>query len=127
MADMRDHFQQEKIDLLEAHSFLWTLGSDIVGKEEEKRKKEKEKRKKELEKEELEKKFEKAGTVVFHKEYGQGTISKLTEEDVYVAFGSKKRIFPKDDAKKYLTLVSDMKAGLLSAVSFRVQPGCMAI
>lgn len=46
------------------------------------------------------------GAIVFHKDYGKGVISKLTEEKVYVDFACGTRIFsyPHAFEKKYLVL-----------------------
>ena len=94
---MQDHFNDDDIDLLDAHSFLWTISQDVlkIANEE----------KSQARLPEVEKKVE-VGAVVVHKEYGEGTISKLSDENVYVSFSGKLRIFPYPDAfdKEYLRL-----------------------
>ena len=37
-------------------------------------------------------------TIVYHNLYGEGEVIKLTDENVYVTFGEKKRIFPYPEA-----------------------------
>lgn len=92
---MKNYYQTDDVDLLDAHSFLWTLNlkafnnvsdssdsTEVVAKEA---------------------KYEfDAG--VYHKDYGKGTIVKLTTEKVYVDFNGKQRIFPYPEAfeKEYL-------------------------
>lgn len=47
------------------------------------------------------------GAKVMHKEYGTGTISKLSTDKLYVSFNGRKRIFPYPDSfiKGYLTII----------------------
>lgn len=89
---MVDYYGESDIDLLDAHSFLWTTKeetetSDInpvkIGEAAE-------------------------GSLVFHKEYGEGVISKFTEGKVYIQFSGKQRIFPYPEAmeKGYLINLS---------------------
>ena len=96
---MREYYQQEDVDLLDAHSFLWTLNQNVLN----------------ISKNETittesaiakEQRVE-VGAVVIHKEYGEGTIIKITDNKMYVDFDGKKRIFSFPDAfeKKYLNLV----------------------
>ena len=93
---MKDYYQVEDVDLLDAHSFLWTINMDVLGKSGEqvgvvpKKQKEVE-----------------SGTAVMHKDYGKGIILKLTENRVYVDFGGRQRIFlnPECFEKKYLRLL----------------------
>lgn len=90
---MKDYYKVEDIDLLDAHSFLWTLNYDDF---------------------EIDNGIEdttrnlvvKIGAVVFHKDYGEGRITKLAEEKAYVDFDGKERIFPYPEAfeKDYLIL-----------------------
>ena len=93
---MKDHFKQEDIDLLDAHSFLWTINMDVLGKEISEGPEGTPQKEKVVD----------TGVSVFHKDYGEGTISKLTDDKVYVEFEGKQRIFPYPDAfeKEYLTL-----------------------
>lgn len=94
---MAEYFGESDIDLLDAHSFLWTLNLGVL-KEENK--------KNDAEAEHQKEKTVEEGATVFHKDYGDGIISKLTAKNVYVRFGEKHRIFPYPEAfeKEYLTL-----------------------
>ena len=94
---MKDYYKIDDIDLLDAHSFLWTIKSENL----------------EVEKEGADTTNNastdtsaKVGTVVFHKDYGEGQITKITDEKIYVDFNGKKRIFryPEAFEKEYLTL-----------------------
>ena len=93
---MRGYFQDEDIDLLDAHSFLWDIHSQ-----------EKEKKKSGEEKEEHKDPEAAEGCEVFHKDYGDGIIIKLTDEKIYVVFDGRQRIFPNPEAfeRKYLRLL----------------------
>ncbi len=77
---MQEYYQEESIDLLDAHSFLWDL-KERVGQPPI----------------DLDK-------VVFHRLYGDGTTLKETDERIYVDFNGKIRIFTVPDAfeKGYL-------------------------
>lgn len=92
---MVDHYGEADIDLLDAHSFLWTT-------------------KEETEKSDI-KPVKTGGIVegsrVFHKEYGEGVISKFTEGKVYIRFSGKQRIFPYPEAieKGYLIYLSGVE------------------
>lgn len=50
-------------------------------------------------------------TVVMHKDYGQGTVSKIEDGNIYVVFEKGLRIFPYPEAfiKKYLIPASEQK------------------
>lgn len=79
---MVDYYDEPDIDLLDAHSFLWATQTETARDDD---------------------KIVKTsgiaeGTLVFHKEYGEGVISKFTEDKVYVLFSSKQRIFPYPEA-----------------------------
>lgn len=95
---LRDYYQNDDIDLLDAHSFLWTLNLDVLDM-----------RQKESGKEDvpIKKKVIEIGASVLHKDYGEGTITKITEDNVYVGFEKKQRIFPYPKAfeKEYLKLI----------------------
>lgn len=93
---MREYFQTADVDLLDAHSFLWTLNLDVLNLEKE-----------ESEKEEIREKTIEKGTEVLHKSYGKGNISKITEDRIYIQFDCGLRIFPFTDAfeKGYLMLI----------------------
>ena len=97
---MREYYQLEDVDLLDAHSFLWTLNQNVLN----------------ISKNETmtteaaiakEQRVE-VGAVVTHKEYGEGTINKINDNKMYVDFDGKRRVFPYPDVfeKKYLKLVS---------------------
>ena len=89
---MKEYYKTDDIDLLDAHSFLWTLNHTEL------------EIKKELASQDTS--TLQVGSVVFHKDYGQGAVVKATEEKVYVDFNGKKRIFSYPEAfeKEYLTL-----------------------
>lgn len=93
---MRDHFKQEDIDLLDAHSFLWTLNLNVLREEKNNVTKATSQKGNNVE----------VGVSVFHKDYGEGVIRRFTDEKVYVEFAEKKRIFPYPEAfeKEYLIL-----------------------
>ena len=92
---MKDYFNEDDIDLLDAHSFLWTVkseelegikgaipangSSNEIDSEEEKN--------------------------VFHKEHGKGHIIKVSGTKVYVDFDGKVLVFEYPEAfdKEYLT------------------------
>lgn len=100
VADVRDamaeQFPEAEVDLLDAHSFLWTQkekGAENNAEEE-------------SNKEDLPDSVlsDEKGHVL-HKEYGKGVITKVTAESIYVVFSEKKkRIFPNPEAfeKGYL-------------------------
>ena len=95
---MREYYQQEDVDLLDAHSFLWTLNQDVLNMP-----------KNDTMSVEVAtaKKSVEEGAVVTHKDYGEGTIIKITDKNIYVDFDGKKRIFACLEAfkKEYLKLV----------------------
>ena len=94
---MREYYQIENIDLLDAHSFLWSLNSQVK------------KNKVHVDEERIpqEDHMVTEGSEVFHKEYGKGTIIMLTDEKIYVDFTGRQRIFPNPEAfmNKYLELL----------------------
>ena len=96
---MREYYQQEDVDLLDAHSFLWTLNQDVL--------KMPKSEMMTMEAATAKKKSVEIGAVVTHKDYGGGTIIKITDKNIYVDFDGKKRIFPCLEAfeKEYLKLV----------------------
>lgn len=83
-----------------AYSFLWTLNRNILNTS----KNETITTEAAIAKEQR----VEAGAVVTHKEYGEGTIIKITDNKMYVDFDGKRRVFPYPDVfeKKYLKLVS---------------------
>ena len=86
-----------EVDLLDAHSFLWTTNLKVLNiKEQESN----------LVEVSVNEKKSGVGATVFHKDYGKGVISKLTEEKAYVEFACGMRIFSYPDAfdNKYLYL-----------------------
>lgn len=94
---MRERYQDYDEDLLDAHSFLWTLrqklpdnndGAENIAEDPVL----------------LMTSVEDEGDIVFHKEYGKGTIAKFTEKNIYVMFSDTQRIFPYPEAfeKGYL-------------------------
>ena len=92
---MKDYYQTDDVDLLDAHSFLWTLNlkdfnnvSDSSDSMEVAAKK-------------ANYKFDEG---VYHKGYGKGTVVKLETDKVYVDFNGKQRIFSYPEAfeKEYL-------------------------
>lgn len=95
---MKEYYQTSDVDLLDAHSFLWTLNLNVlkIGDGDDKK----------PEIEDYEKRIE-AGAAVFHKRYGEGIITNITEEKIYAKFNSGLRIFNRVDAfeKGYLTLI----------------------
>lgn len=95
---MKEYYQMDDVDLLDAHAFLWTINLDdfdsvsdysdsveVVAKET---------------------RYE-YDEGVYHKDYGKGRVVKLTTEKVYVDFNGKQRIFPYPEAfeKEYLKLL----------------------
>ena len=91
---MKEYYQIDDVDLLDAHSFLWTLRSDVLtdGKPG-------------VEAVTVDMKDEKGDTgIVYHKKYGKGTIIIITDESIYVNFSCGLRIFPYPEAfeKEYL-------------------------
>lgn len=82
---MKEYYQQEDIDMLDAHSFLWTFNQNVLDSS-----------KGETIKEEVtpvkEKKVE-VGAIVTHKDYADGAIIKITDKNIYVDFAGKQRIF----------------------------------
>ena len=96
---MREYYQQEDVDLLDAHSFLWTLNQDVLGTSKSQTMS--------VEAVTAREKSVEAGALVTHKDYGEGTIFKITDKNIYVEFDGKKRIFPCLEAfeKEYLKLV----------------------
>ena len=94
---MKDYFKDDAIDLLDAHSFLWTVKSEeleVHNKSDES-----------LNVSPNDAAMEEIQTV-YHREYGEGCIIKVQEEKIYVDFNGKVRIFPYPEAfdKEYLTL-----------------------
>ena len=95
---MKDYFKSDGIDLLDAHSFLWTVKS-----------------------EELEVHNKADGSLndasneekqsVYHREYGEGHIIKAQEEKIYIDFNGKVRIFSYPEAfdKEYLSVTKQPK------------------
>lgn len=94
---MKEYYNDDSLDLLDAHSFLWTLNLDsfisnsksILDKE--------------AETVDVIPKNE--NDVVFHKNHGKGFIVKYTDNNVYVDFDGKQLIFPYPEAfdKGYLS------------------------
>ena len=97
---MKEYYEYQDIDMLDAHSFIWTLrldvlktgdmlktGDDHSGMDHQKK--------------------SEVGAVVYHNTYGEGRISKITEEKIFVQFSAGQRIFPKNDAfeKRYIVLI----------------------
>ena len=91
---MRDYYKTDEIDLLDAHSFLWTINLDVLKTETAVETVPKRKR-------------VEIGAIVYHKDYGEGIIRTITDEKVYVSFDNKQRIFPYPEAfeKEYLKLI----------------------
>ena len=96
---MREYYQQEDVDLLDAHSFLWTLNQDVLNMPKNDTMS--------VEVATAKEKSVEVGAVVTHKDYGEGTIFKITDKNIYVDFDGKKRIFACLEAfkKEYLKLV----------------------
>ena len=92
---MKAYYKMDEIDLLDAHSFLWTTNLNVLDIREQESE--------QVEVSGNERKRDE-GAIVFHKDYGEGVISKLTEEKVYVKFSRGTRIFSYPEAfeKKYL-------------------------
>ena len=94
---MQDYYHIKSFDLLDAHSFLWTISSGALDNY-----------MAEPEDTEGQKRVDRiaVGSAVAHKDYGKGIITRVTEEKVYVSFGNKQRIFPYPGAflREYLRL-----------------------
>ena len=89
---MREYYQHDDIDLTEAHSFLWEFNPNGALAKEEK----------------TDDESIKIGTVVKHNFYGEGTVTRISDEKIYVGFTIGQRIFTYPDAfaKNYLTKLS---------------------
>ena len=98
--ELKAFFNTDDVDLLDSHSFLWTLNPEGVNLQPAI-----ENTAASLEGPADEKKV-KVGASVFHKNYGKGTISRIIEENIYVSFDCGSRIFPYPEAieKEWLTL-----------------------
>ena len=94
---MKAYYKMDEIDLLDAHSFLWTTNLNVLDIREQES---------DLREVTVNEKKGVVGAIVFHKDYGKGVISKLTEKKVYVDFACGTRIFsyPHAFEKKYLVL-----------------------
>ena len=94
---MKAYYKMAEIDLLDAHSFLWTTNLNVLDIREQES---------DLREVTVNEKKGVVGAIVFHKDYGKGVISKLTEKKVYVDFACGTRIFsyPHAFEKKYLVL-----------------------
>ena len=94
---MKAYYKMAEIDLLDAHSFLWTTNLNVLDIREQESN---------LGESMVNEKKSVVGAIVFHKDYGKGVISKLTEKKVYVDFACGTRIFsyPHAFEKKYLVL-----------------------
>ncbi len=81
---MKEYYQTSDVDLLDAHSFLWTLNLDVLkicdGND------------RKLEIEDYEKRIE-AGVAVFHKRYGEEITTSITEEKIYAEYDNGLRTF----------------------------------
>lgn len=94
---MKDYFKTDDIDLLDAHSFLWTVKSEELEVQNEAD-------------ESFNRSLEDVSNgdeqTVYHREYGEGHIIKIQEGKIYVDFSGKVRIFPYPEAfdKEYLTV-----------------------
>ena len=92
---MQEYYNKPEMDLLDAHSFLWIVAQfhgNIGGEPH------------------IEFDIEKVkiGTSVFHKEYRKGTITKISDRNIYIDFDiGVKLIFPNPEAftKRWLRLV----------------------
>ena len=95
--EMKEYYTEDDVDLLDAHSFLWTINLGVLDT--------KENETNLIEAPAKEKKA-KIGASVFHKDYGEGVINKVTDEKVYVKFTCGMRIFTYPEAfeKEYLFL-----------------------
>ena len=95
--EMKEYYAVDDVDLLDAHSFLWTINLGVLDT-----------KGNETNLIEAPAKVKKAeiGASVFHKDYGEGVINKVTEEKVYVKFACGMRIFTYPEAfeKEYLFL-----------------------
>lgn len=92
---MKEYFQKEDIDLLDAHSFLWSLHLSSSEADRENSDNDPD--------EEL---VPRIGARISHRVYGEGLIVFMNEEDCYTDFSGKRRIFPADSFERgYLKLV----------------------
>lgn len=85
---MVDYYGESDIDLLDAHSFLWTTKVENAESDS------KSARDSEITE----------GSRVYHKEYGEGVVSRFSEKNVYILFSGRQKIFPYPEAleKGYL-------------------------
>ena len=92
---MKDYYKTDDVDLLDAHSFLWTINLDDFDSARDPSDAMK------AAAEEAEYGYDDG---VYHKDYGEGSIVKLTIEKIYVDFNGKQRIFPYPEAfeREYL-------------------------
>ena len=99
---MREYYQIADVDLLDAHSFLWTLNLSVLklGSEDVL-----------LQESRDTKETPDVGAAVIHKNYGEGEICKITAEKIYVQFANGLRIFSYPDSfeKAYLRLADVIK------------------
>jgi len=102
---IKDHFQMEDVDLLDAHSFLWTTNLDVLEPYFETAQVIAE-NSDTAEAPPKEKKTE-VGANVFHKDYANGTITKMTDAKIYIDFAGRLRVFSYPEAfeKEYLILI----------------------
>ena len=90
---LREFFNEPEIDILDAHSFLWTIDQGVLGVGDSDRQTQKEDADSVLGIEDG------AGdSAVYHKEYGTGSIVKISNDNVYVRFGDKTYIFQYPEA-----------------------------
>lgn len=87
---MREYYQEPDIDLLDAHSFLWTTDQGVLDGVDAKEQ--------EPVEDIIENEGEEDETIVYHKEYGVGIIVKYSDENVYVRFGERTYIFQYPEA-----------------------------
>ena len=87
---MQEYYQEVDIDLLDAHSFLWTIDQgvldEVVVEDQEKAV------------EDIEPESDSDETTVYHKEYGAGSIVRIANDNVYVKFGDGEYIFQYPEA-----------------------------
>lgn len=90
---MKDYYHNEGIDLIDVHSFLWTLSGNQLNL--------------------MDDRAVKIGTVVHHKNYGKGKVTQLTDNKIYIDFDGKRRIFSYPEAieKGYLKLEKPEQKG----------------
>ena len=95
---MQAHYQINDVDLLDAHSFLWTINLDVLKARTDKP---------ETDETPMREKKVEIGITLYHTDYGEGTVIKITENKIYVNFGTRQRIFPFPEAidKEYLTYI----------------------